>query len=268
MLFFLPYMAVGLLLDVLVCMNSTFEGVWVWLMPLLLFAAFTAAAILLLLLAICVISLFIDTSKPPKDKSPFHNAVIKYALGFFSAMMGIRIHFDGEELIPEGRWLMVCNHRSIFDPITAIWALRRHEVAFISKPENLKLPVIGRYLHRGMHLTIDRDDDRAALKTILTAADYIKKDFMSCAIYPEGTRNKGEGLLPFRNGAFKIAQRAKAPIVVMSSRYSGNVIKNFPFKRTDCYLKVEKVFSADEVAEMTTHEIGDAVHDIMLRAIS
>lgn len=268
MLFFLPYMVVGLLADVLVCVNSGFQGAWAYVMPVLLFVAFTIVAMAVVLGMLCIISLFIDTSKPPETKSHFYNALIKYALGFFSAFMGIRIHFSGEELIPEGRWLLVSNHRSIFDPITTIWALRRHEVAFISKPENLKLPVIGRYLHRGMHLTIDRSDDRAALRTILTAADYIKKDFMSCAIYPEGTRNKGEGLLPFRNGAFKIAQKAKAPIVIMTTRYSGDVVKNFPFKKTDCWLTIHKVISTEDAAAMSTHDIGELVRDTMLKAIS
>ena len=35
-------------------------------------------------------------------------------------------------------------------------------------------------------------------------------------IFPEGTRNKGEELLPFKDGAYKIAQKAGVKIVPVS----------------------------------------------------
>ena len=78
----------------------------------------------------------------------------------------------------------------------------------------MKIPAVGQFLHKAGFMGIDRENDRAALRTILAAAEYIKQDIASVGAYPEGTRNRGEGLLPFRDGVFKIAQKAHAPIVV------------------------------------------------------
>ena len=113
---------------------------------------------------------------------------------------------------------------------------------------------------------IDRENDREALKTIIKATKLIKDDEASIAVYPEGTRNpEGKGLLPFRNGVFKIAQRAGVPVVVATVKNSENVLRNFPLKATDVYLKVCKVISAEEVAEMKTNDIGDEARKCMIQ---
>lgn len=267
MLLLLPYMIAGLAGALLVCLPAGFKGVWAWAAPVLLFIAFTLAALLLFVLFLGVIALFTKKDKPVEKPVRFYTGLTKYALGLFSAFMGIRIHLKGEELIPDGRYLLVSNHRSIFDPIVTIWALRRQELAFISKPSNMALPIIGKFAYMGCHTAIDREDDRAALKTILASAELMKKDAVSFAVYPEGTRNRGQGLLPFRNGCFKIAQRAKAPIVVMTTEYSGSVKRNFPFRHTDVWLTIRKVIPAEEVCSMKTNELGDMIAGCMLEYI-
>ncbi|MBR5741548.1 MAG: hypothetical protein IKX91_03240, partial [Firmicutes bacterium] len=49
--------------------------------------------------------------------SPFHAAIVVYVMGLITALMRIRIHEHDEAALPEGRWLLVGNHRSAFDPI-------------------------------------------------------------------------------------------------------------------------------------------------------
>ena len=46
----------------------------------------------------------------------------------------------------------------------------------------------------------------------MQTADIIKSGH-SMMIFPEGTRNKGDELLPFKDGAFKIAQKAGCLII-------------------------------------------------------
>lgn len=44
-------------------------------------------------------------------------------------------------------------------------------------------------------------------------------------IFPEGTRNKGDELLPFKDGAFKIAQKAGCLIIPVAICGTDNVWK-------------------------------------------
>ena len=133
------------------------------------------------------------------------------------------------------------------------------------KPSIMAIPIAGQALHKACFLSIDRENDREALKTIIKATQLIKKDEASIAVYPEGTRNPdGKGLLPFRNGVFKIAQRAKVPVVVATVKNSEKVLRNFPWRPTDVYLKVCKIISVEEMEGLKTNDIGDEARKCMM----
>ena len=123
----------------------------------------------------------------------------------------------------------------------------------------MRIPAVGKFLHKAGFLAIDRENDRAALRTILTAADDLKRGVASVGVYPEGTRNRGEGLLPFRNGVFKIAQKANAPIVVAAIRGSEEITRRAPWRATDVYLDFCGVMDAGTVQQQKTQKIGEAV---------
>lgn len=264
----LPYVCFGAVLDVAVCLCRGYTGGTLALMLAVWFVVFFLLGAVLQLLIVAVCALFVDMDKPQKTHSAFYCSFAKYMLGVASSFAGARIHTSGLEKIPEGRWLIVSNHRSGFDPVVTIWAMRRHDLAFVTKPENLKIPFIGAYIHKICCLAIDRENDRAALKTILAAAELMKNDVTSFFIYPEGTRNTDSELLPFRNGAFKIAQKAKVPIVVMSVRGTENIVKNAPWRHTDVYLDVLEVIDAERVRALKTHEIGEEVRGIIQAAMT
>ncbi|MBQ5745087.1 MAG: 1-acyl-sn-glycerol-3-phosphate acyltransferase [Ruminococcus sp.] len=85
------------------------------------------------------------------------------------------------------------------------------------------------------------------------------------AVYPEGTRNYGEGLLPFHNAMFKIAQKAQVPVVVVTVRGTYEIQKNYPLHRSHVYIDVAEVLDAAEVRQTKTAVLGDKVRDIMLK---
>ena len=268
MLVLLPFFCFAAVLSVAVCFSAGFSGWALAGMLALLFAAFYIAALALFLLVIGALSLLIDMNKPVRKLNGFFCAFTKYVMGVACAIMRVRVTLTGEEKLPEGRWLLVSNHPSGFDIVTALWALRRQDVAFIMKPDVLRIPAVRRFACRIGCLAIDREDDRAALKTILAAADMLKNDVTSFCIYPEGTRDYGDGLLPFRNGAFKVAQKAKVPIVVMSTEGTEKIMKNFPFRRTDVTLRILDVFPTERVTATKTTEIGREARQYMERALA
>ena len=64
-------------------------------------------------------------------------------------------------------------------------------------------------------LFLDRKDIKAGLKTILQGIEYIKRGISIC-IFPEGTRNRTDEMLPFKEGSMKIAEKTGCPIIPMA----------------------------------------------------
>ena len=236
----------------------------IWFLPLCFLLCF-ALALLLYVLFLAVITLGVDRSTVRKEPSRFYFAVFEFTLGLLCALCRVRIHLSGMELLPEGRFLLVCNHRSNFDPLLTAYALRGRNLAFVSKPENMKIPVAGALALSCCYLPINRENDREALKTVLAAADYLKRSAGSIGLYPEGTRNRaGQGLLPFRTGAFKIAQRAGVPIVICTVKGTEKISGRAPWRSTTAELNICRVISAADALAMKTAEIGEIVRETML----
>ena len=220
--------------------------------------------LLLWYLLIYLLSLTVDMKKPVPEDHPFYRAIVVCVIGQLCRYARIRLHLSGEEMLPEGRYLLVSNHRSAYDPISTVWALRRRPCAIVTKPENHRIPLAGPMIYKANFLSINREDPREAMKTINAAAELLKNDVVSVGIYPEGTRNKNpkEGLLPFHNGVFKIAQKAGVPTAVMTVRGTEDLKKNFPWRHTDVYLDICRVLSPEET-KGSTAAVSDTVRQVM-----
>ncbi len=215
-----------------------------------------------LFLGIC--ALLVDSQKEYEQNSPFYRFLLESATAAALKLLRIRVHVSGMEKIPKDeKVLFVCNHRSNFDPLITWHALKNWKIAFVSKPENFKVPFFGRIIRKCCFLPIDRENPRKAIVTINKAAKLLKKQEVSVGIYPEGTRSKTCQLLPFHNGVFKIAQKAEAPIVVLCITGTQKISKRTPFQHTDVYLDVLAVFPMQGVKETKTEMIGTAVRHLI-----
>lgn len=216
-------------------------------------------------LFVMLCSLFVDSSKEYDKNSRFNRFLMNVSCGGMFFYIRTRLHVTGMEKVPNGRFVLVSNHRSNFDPITSMYAFRKHDIAYISKESNFHIPFYGKIIRKVCFMSIDREDPRKAMKTIERAANLIKDNQVSIGVYPEGTRNKEpeKGLLPFHNVMFRIAQMADVPIVVMSIHGAEDVAKNFPLKGADVYIDVLDVLSAESIKGKRTGEIGDKVAELI-----
>ena len=222
------------------------------------------ALLLLYILFLGICCLFIDPDKAYEKNSPFYRFLLDSATAAAMKLLRIRVHVSGIEKIPKDtKVLFVSNHRSNFDPIITWYILKKWKIAFVSKPSNFKIPFFGRIIRKCCFMPIDRENPRNAIVTINKAAKLLKKQEVSIGIYPEGTRSKNGQLLPFHNGVFKIAQKAEAAMVVLCVTGTENISKQTPFRRTDVYLDVLEVFSAQGIKETKTEMIGTAVRRLM-----
>ena len=219
-------------------------------------------ALYVLFLGAC--ALLVDPKKEYEKNSPYYRFLLDSVTAAAMKLLRIRVHVSGIEKIPKDtKVLFVSNHRSNFDPIITWYILKKWKIAFVSKPSNFKIPFFGRIIRKCCFMPIDRENPRNAIVTINKAAKLLKKQEVSIGIYPEGTRSKNGQLLPFHNGVFKIAQKAEAPIVVLCVTGTEKISKRTPFRRTDVYLDVLEVFSAQGIKETKTEMIGTAVRRLM-----
>ena len=211
-----------------------------------------------------LVSCRISMDRPLEKQNPLCRFAC-YATGSLLCFYGgVRPVVTGLEKLPkDGRFLFVSNHCSIFDPMIVMDRLRDFNVSFISKPENMAIPIVGKTLYGAGFLAIDRENDRNALKTILTAADYLRRDLCCIGIYPEGTRSKTGALLPFHAGSFKIAQRARVPVVVACMRGSEKAQVVNPFSSSRIVLEILDVIPAGEVSAHRTDALAEQVREMI-----
>ena len=220
--------------------------------------------LLLYVLFLSVCCLFVNPEKEYDRNSPFYRFLLDSATAATIKLLRIRVHTNGIEKIPkDAKVLFVCNHRSNFDPILTWYALKKWKIAFISNPSNFNIPFFGRIIRKCCFMPINRENPRKAIPTINRAAKLLKKQEVSIGVYPEGTRSKTRALLPFHNGVFKIAQKADAPVVVLSITGTERIAKRTPFKSTDVYLDVLEVFSSENIKNTKTELIGTSVRRLI-----
>ena len=200
--------------------------------------------------------------------SRFYRGLLNGATAFSLWLLGIHVHTQGLEKLPEGRFLLAGNHRSNFDPIVTWYALKKYDLAFLSKEENFRIPIFGRIIRRCCFLPIDRQDPRKALTAINQAAALLEGNQVSVGVYPEGTRSKEGVLLPFHNGVFKIAKKAGVPIVVVAVQGTEAIHKNYFRRPSHVSLEIADVLPAEFVAQSRTADIGQRVRTSLEDALT
>lgn len=242
-----------------------------WLLPAFvgLFAGSFLAWIVVYLLLLLLASLVLGVLPVREKRHPILQRFIVETLRALCTLGRVTIHFTGAEQLPEGRFLFVCNHLSMFDPIIALVCLQHHPIVFVSKPENLKLPLVGSFIRHAGFLAIDRENPRNAIRTIHAAAEKIQNDLTSIGVYPEGTRNRTDDghLLPFHAGVLMIAQKAAVPVVVATVQGTAQIAHNFPFRKSPVRLSIQEVIPAADVASARAVALSEQIRSRMEAAL-
>ena len=128
-------------------------------------------------------------------------------------LMGWRIDVERRELLEECRpCVIVANHQSFADVITFGSIFPRRTVS-AGKRQIGRIPVFGWFYRLSGNLIIDREHARTALSSLDDAARAMRSEKLSVWFMPEGHRNTGLELLPFKSGAFRLALAAGVPVL-------------------------------------------------------
>ena len=196
---------------------------------------------------------------------------LRFVQGVFKVVLflsGVTTTVKGLENLPKDgeAVLFVGNHHGFFDTIIS-YTYMKPRTGFVAKKEIEKVPLLNIWMKYLYCLFLDREDIKQGLKTILQAADYVKSGISVC-IFPEGTRNKNADetdMLSFHDGSFKIATRAKSPIIPIAISNSANIWEaNFPkMSPTHVVIEYGKPIIPSELDRDTQRHLGAYTQNII-----
>lgn len=117
---------------------------------------------------------------------------------------------DRRKIKSDGVYVMICNHQSMLD-IIVLYRLFTH-FKWVSKKELFKIPIVGWNMSLNRYIPVDRGNKTSHLK-MFNMCETNLRDGSSIMIFPEGTRSEDAEIHNFKEGAFKIALKAKASIL-------------------------------------------------------
>jgi 1-acyl-sn-glycerol-3-phosphate acyltransferase len=108
--------------------------------------------------------------------------------------------------------VFIANHQSFLD-LVAFGSIFPQRTVSAGKREIGRIPVFGWFYRLSGNFVLDRGNPRDARDSLDGAARTIRGENVSVWLMPEGHRNQGRELLPFKGGAFRLALAAGVPVV-------------------------------------------------------
>lgn len=176
----------------------------------------------------------------------------------------VKYKIEGYEKVPSGPVLFISNHQSFMDPFM-YYLFNNRPIIYVAKKQIAKFPFAGHVSTSLESIYIDREDIRAALDVVKSAAQVIKSG-KSVWLFPEGTRtrNVGHTMNEFKPGGFKIAYLSKATIVPCALSGSWRILnKNIKQKEYPVDIQFFDPITYDEYKDLSTVELSNKVHDII-----
>ena len=111
---------------------------------------------------------------------------------------------------PRRPYVVVANHESYADIF--LISCFPWEMKWLSKDTMFKIPCMGWMMQMAGDIKLIRGKRESAVDAINQCRDRLAKK-VSIMIFPEGTRSREWEMLPFKDGAFRLAIEASAPIL-------------------------------------------------------
>ena len=143
---------------------------------------------------------------------PGHSWFYQLIISLFTVVAKLLffVRVEGKENLPQGACVIMGNHRAWIDPFFLALGARDREIRFMGKKELWGNKVFAWIASQVRGIPVDRGNaDMASIRLSMT----VLKAGHTLGIFPEGTRSKGDSMLPLQGGASLLALRAKCPVV-------------------------------------------------------
>lgn len=157
--------------------------------------------------------------------------------------------------------IFIGNHQNNFDLFSLSNAVVPGVVT-VGKKSLIWIPLFGLIYWLSGNVLIDRGNRKSAIGTIGQVAKQVREKGLSIWMFPEGTRSRGRGMLPFKTGAFHAAMEAKAPVVpVVCSSTDGFSLNRWNNGRV--IVEVLPTVDSSAYSKATVHDFANHCRDLM-----
>jgi len=173
----------------------------------------------------------------------------------------VELIVHGQDNIPtENGFMIYSNHQGMFD-ILAIPATCEQPLAAVLKKELKDIPFLKQVIACTKSFWMDREDVRQSMEVIMATAKEVEKG-RNYIIFPEGTRSKnGNQMIEFHAGSFKIATKAKCPIIPVALIDCYKVFDQKGCAPVSMQIHYLEPIPYEEYKDMKTPELAQMVHD-------
>ncbi len=152
---------------------------------------------------------------------------------------------------PRRPYVVVSNHESFADIL--LISLLPWEMKWLSKAELFRIPVLGWEMWLAGDIAVKRGVGPSAAEAMARCREILKQR-VSVMIFPEGTRSASGRLLPFKDGAFRLAIEAGVPILPLVVTGTGTALRKHDW-RFGMSTATVRVLEPVETTGLTFHDV-------------
>lgn len=207
-------------------------------MRLIIDAIFLAAYLILGIPVLLVLWLMGKNEKWRYKSDLIALRIVQWAFRVMLWIAGTKTTVIGKDRVPTDQpVLYIPNHRSYFD-ILLLYCRMPGLTGFVAKDSMLRYYVLRDWMKKLHCLFLNRENSREGLKTILEGIENIKNGISMC-IFPEGTRNKTDEMMTFKEGSLKMAEKTGCLIIPVALTNTAEIFENhMPWIRS-CKVVIE-----------------------------
>ncbi|CAG9765056.1 unnamed protein product [Ceutorhynchus assimilis] len=173
-----------------------------------------------------------------RPKSPKNCIFFTTTMRLLAPLFEIKLHLEGHEnIVKDSGCVVLMNHQSLLDLyiVSCLWPLMENCTP-VAKRSVLFIPLFGIAAWLWGTVFISRGS-KEGQNSLNKAGELMARKNAHVMIFPEGTRNLGDKLLPFKKGSFHLAVDTQMPIQpVVACRYK--FLKNSRFDRGEIKIRI------------------------------
>ena len=153
-----------------------------------------------------------------------------------SPFWDFRIHGEVPRA-PAGKTVVVSNHESNADPF--LISMLPWEMKWLAKASLFKVPFAGWGMRLAGDIPVERGDTESGRDALHRCAQWLERG-VPVIIFPEGTRSANRELLPFKDGAFRLAIESRADVLPVAVAGTGRALPkhSWRFSRAKAFVTV------------------------------